>query len=180
MKGLLGLSLLPFLTAASPVVIDSIHKDAAPILSSINSKEIPDSYIVVFKNHVTSASAAAHHSWVQDLHLASILKRGELRKRAQFPFMTDVFFEGLKHTYDIAGSLLGYSGHFDEDVIEQVRRHPDVSSLVLVDAGLGRHMTDTSAYNHVGCLYREGLGSSHHRRTLDREERSLGLGQDFA
>jgi hypothetical protein len=22
---------------------------------------------------------------------------------------------------------LGYAGHFDEDVIEQVRRHPDVS-----------------------------------------------------
>lgn len=36
-------------------------------------------------------------------------------------------YEGLKHTFEFGGSLLGYSGHFDEDVIEQVRRHPDVS-----------------------------------------------------
>ncbi len=127
MKGLLSLALLPLLTAASPVVIDSIHKDAAPILSSTNSKEIPDSYIIVFKKHVTSASAAAHQSWVQDLHLSSNVKRTELRTRAQFPFSGDSIFEGLKHTFDIPGSLLGYSGHFDEEIIEQVRRHPDVS-----------------------------------------------------
>jgi hypothetical protein len=28
--------------------------------------------------------------------------------------------------------LLGYSGHFDEDVIEQVRRHPDVSQSIVI------------------------------------------------
>ena len=37
-------------------------------------------------------------------------------------------FEGMKHTYDIAGKVLGYSGHFDDEVMEQVRRHPDVST----------------------------------------------------
>lgn len=126
MKGLLSLSLLPLLTVASPVVVDSIHNGAAPVLSSSNSKEVPDSYIIVFKKHVNSASAAAHHSWVQDLHLQSEMERMELRKRSQFPLMNDAF-EGLKHTFDIAGSLLGYSGHFDENVIEQIRRHPDVS-----------------------------------------------------
>lgn len=36
-------------------------------------------------------------------------------------------FEGLRHTYNIAGGLRGYSGHFDREVIEQVRRHPDVA-----------------------------------------------------
>ncbi|KAL2002468.1 hypothetical protein VTN02DRAFT_6735 [Thermoascus thermophilus] len=125
MKGFLGLSLLPLLTAASPVVVDSIHNSAAPLLSSSNAKQVPDSYIVVFKKHVTAESAAAHHSWVQDIHLDHENQRMELRKRSQFPF-TDDAFEGLKHTYNIAGSLLGYSGHFDESVIEQIRRHPDV------------------------------------------------------
>ena len=108
------------------MVVDSIHKDAAPILSSSNAREIPDSYIVVFKDHISPASAAAHQSWVQDLHVTSEVKRSELRKRNQFPFKNDVF-NGLKHTYDMAG-LLGYAGHFDEEVIEQVRRHPDVSN----------------------------------------------------
>ncbi|KAL1958651.1 hypothetical protein VTO42DRAFT_3994 [Malbranchea cinnamomea] len=123
MKGLLSLSLLPLLAAASPMIIDTIHKDSAPVLSSTNSKEVPNSYIVVFKKHVTPASAEAHQSWVQELHTTVETKK--LRKRSQFPFKNEVF-DGLKHTYDIAGSLLGYSGHFDEEVIEQVRRHPDV------------------------------------------------------
>lgn len=125
MKGALALSLLPVLAAASPVIIDTIHRDAAPILSSSNSKEVPDSYIVIFKKHVSPTGAAAHQSWVQDIHSTSETKRATLRKRNQFPFQNDLF-NGLKHTYDIAGSLLGYSGHFDEEVIEQVRRHPDV------------------------------------------------------
>lgn len=50
----------------------------------------------------------------------------ELRKRSQFPIADDLF-SGLKHTYDIAGSLLGYSGHFDNEIIEQVRMNPNVA-----------------------------------------------------
>lgn len=126
MKGLFCLSVLPFLTAASPVVVDTIHRDAAPLLSSSNSQEVPDSYIIMFKKHVSAHSATAHQSWVQDLHLTAETKRAALRKRGQIPFKNDIF-EGLKHTYDFAGSLLGYSGNFDENVIEQIRRHPDVS-----------------------------------------------------
>lgn len=126
MKGLLSLSILPLLASASPMVIDTIHKEAAPVLSSTNAKELKDSYIVVFKKHVNSASATAHQSWVQDLHQTVETKK--MRKRSQFTFKNDVF-DGLKHTYDIAGSLLGYSGRFDEEVIEQVRRHPDVEFI---------------------------------------------------
>ncbi|KAH8701771.1 autophagic serine protease Alp2 [Talaromyces proteolyticus] len=122
MKGILGLSLLPLLTVASPVIPSSIHNGAAPILSSTNADEIPDSYIIVFKNHVDSAAAAAHQTWVQDIHM----QHNELRKRSQFPFAGDLF-SGLKHSFDIAGSFLGYSGHFDENVIEAIRRHPDLS-----------------------------------------------------
>ncbi|GIJ85841.1 serine protease [Aspergillus pseudoviridinutans] len=127
MKGYLGLSILPLLAAASPVVVDSIHNGAAPILSSMNAKEVPDSYIVVFKKHVDAVSAAAHHSWVQDIHSAQN-ERVELRKRSLFGFGDEAYL-GLKNTFDIAGSLVGYSGHFHEDVIEQVRKHPDVDYI---------------------------------------------------
>ncbi|CAK48138.1 hypothetical protein CBS115989_1936 [Aspergillus niger] len=127
MKGILGLSLLPLLTAASPVFVDSIHNEAAPILSATNAKEVPDSYIVVFKKHVTSELASAHHSWVQDIH-DSQSERTELKKRSLFGLGDEVYL-GLKNTFDIAGSLIGYSGHFHEDVIEQVRRHPDVDYI---------------------------------------------------
>lgn len=51
----------------------------------------------------------------------------ELRKRGM-PLSDDVF-RGLKHTYKIGNGFLGYSGHFDDSIIEQVRRHPDVEYI---------------------------------------------------
>jgi cerevisin len=127
MKGVLGLA-LSAAASASPVLFDSttVQSDAAPILSAQNAVEIPDSYMVMFKDHVTQNLAAAHHDWVHDLHTDTQARKTELRKRSQEPFVDEIF-AGLKHTYNIAGSLLGYSGHFDEETIEQIRRHPDVS-----------------------------------------------------
>ena len=126
MKGLL-LSLLPLLAAGSPVLVDTIHNDAAPIVSSSNAKEIPDSYMIIFKQHVTERDASAHHSWIQDTHSSHEGRKLELRKRSQTPMSDDTIFEGLRHTYNIPGGMLGYAGHFDEGVIELVRMHPDVS-----------------------------------------------------
>lgn len=125
MKGFLSLTVLPLLAAASPVAVGSIHNDAAPILSSMTSRDIPDSYIIVFKKHVDQSSASAHQSWLQEVHTAHT-GRMELKKRSLFDFDFEGFM-GLKHTFQIAGSLTGYAGHFHEDVIEQIRRHPDVS-----------------------------------------------------
>jgi cerevisin len=129
MRGLIAFS-LPLLAVAAPSFsTETIHGNAAPVLSSTNSEVVPDSYLVVFKKHVTESSAASHHSWVQDIHLSGENERAELRKRSQFPITTDIF-QGIRHTYNIAGDFLGYSGHFDDSVIEQVRRHPDVSILL--------------------------------------------------
>ncbi|CAL3970975.1 hypothetical protein PZA11_007354 [Diplocarpon coronariae] len=129
MRGLIGFSLLPLLASSAPTSssfsTETIHEGAAPLISSSNSVEVPDSYIVVFKKHVTEAAASEHHSWVQEAHLSTEKARTELRKRSQTPVTEDIF-EGLKHTYNIAGSFLGYSGHFDDSIIEKVRRHPDV------------------------------------------------------
>lgn len=115
------------LASAAPFGIETIHKDTAPVISSTNAETVPDSYIVVFKNHVDEEAAATHQLWVKDAHVSAESSRTELRKRSQFP-ITENIFEGIKHTYNIAGGFLGYSGHFDEDIIEKVRRHPDVST----------------------------------------------------
>ena len=123
----LATALLPVLAAASPIVLESTHNEAAPLIESANAKTIPNSYMVVFKDHVSSSDASAHHEWVQQIHTETEDYRTELRKRSQIPLVDDVF-EGLKHTFHIPGELLGYSGHFDDEVVEQVRRHPDVSS----------------------------------------------------
>ena len=52
MKGIYAFALLPLLAAASPLMVDTIHNEAAPVLSSVQSKVVPDSYIVVFKQQV--------------------------------------------------------------------------------------------------------------------------------
>ncbi|KAL8933906.1 MAG: hypothetical protein Q9216_006162, partial [Gyalolechia sp. 2 TL-2023] len=128
MKGLFAaLAALPLLVSSSPVLgVGTIHNDVAPVLSSTNAQEIPDSYIIVFKKHVSHDAACAHHSWVQDQHVEVEKTKRQLAKRSQIPFAA---YGGLKHTYNIAGGLLGYSGHFDEDVVERVRRHPDVEYI---------------------------------------------------
>lgn len=132
MKTFTGLALVAAAAtavSATPIVIDSIHAEAAPVLSASNAQEIADNYIVVFKKHVDQNLAALHHGWVEDIHSFSLqTPKTDLKKRSQATLSEEIY-GGLKHTYNIAGTLLGYSGHFDEDVIEQIRRHPDVGSL---------------------------------------------------
>ena len=139
MKTLAVLSLLSALASASP------------IRQPIDSQTIPDSYNVFFKDHVSPESAAAHHSWVQDIHGEN--ERFELRKRDQAP-MLGSFFDGLKHTYDLAGAL-GYAGHFGDGVIDQIRQHPDVSLLNL-----------QADKRHCGALTRTFARSTMSRKTL--------------
>jgi cerevisin len=161
MKGIFALALAAA-ASASPVLIDSMQEDLAPLVSAENAKEIPNSYMIMFKDHVTHNLAASHHDWVHDLHTTTENRKTELRKRSQSPFV-DELFHGLKHTYNIAGSLLGYSGHFDEGVIEQIRRHPDVSEvqstiLSMMDTriSIGASSTFTSLPRRLDahCLYR--------------------------
>lgn len=161
MRSALNLAALAAVAASSPVIIDTIHKDAAPIHSSSNSKPIANSYMVVFKKHVTQDAALAHHSWVQDVHLESQSFKTELRKRDQISLQDEVY-QGLKHTYNIPG-LMGYSGHFDENVIEQVRRHPDVEYIELDSEVHTMESADTPAleknspWGLARISHREGL-----------------------
>lgn len=119
--------LLPVLVATSPVSVGSIHQDSAPLLSSTAAAEIPGSYIVVFKEHVSPKGAEDHHTWVHTLHSEAENERAELRKRSSLDDWTDAVFGGLRHTYNSLDGFLGYSGHFHDDVVEQIRRHPDVA-----------------------------------------------------
>lgn len=143
---LISLTLAALASAAPTFSTETIHADAAPVISSSNAESVPDSYIVVFKKHVSESSATNHHLWVQESHLSAEVDRAELRKRSQFPVTEDIF-AGIKHTYNIAGGFLGYSGHFDESIIEKVRRHPDVSNNRL-SYPFSSPSPDTRDYHH--------------------------------
>jgi hypothetical protein len=166
-----ALTFIPVLAAASPMLqVGTIHKDAAPILSSTQAKEVPNSYMVVFKKHVKESNAKEHHEWVQSVHSKSSNERMELRKRSQFPVTADVF-DGLKHTYDIIGGMAGYSGHFDDETIEAIRRHPDVSSSLFLYTVQTRF-----AWRRHDCLQRFSLavanGCCLEAQTRDRRSSS--------
>ncbi|RVX71413.1 Alkaline protease 2 [Exophiala mesophila] len=163
MKGFLGLTLLPLLAAGSPVFVDTIHNEAAPIISSTNANEIPDSYMVVFKKHVSQKGALQHQAWVDDVHLSSTLRKQELRKRG-LTLEDAINYTGLKHTYNIAGSVMGYAGHFDPEVIEQVRMHPDVE-YVERDSEVHTLKKDTSPSLEKNAPW--GLARISHRDSLN-------------
>lgn len=135
MKSFIALSLAAVASAAPAFNTETIHGDAAPILSSANAEEVPGAYIIKFKDHVDAKSAADHHSWVKNIHDTWVKtfpenkdeRILELRKRGFGLSLSDEVFRGLKHTYKIGSGFVGYAGHFDDSVIEQVRRHPDVS-----------------------------------------------------
>jgi len=125
MRGLVALSLAAYAVAAPSVSHGSVHGDAAPLLSSSNAEVIPNSYIIKFKKHVTAGSASDHQMWIQKLHGNRESVHMDLKKRG----LIEDAFKGLKHTYKIGQDFLGYSGHFDDETIEQVRRHPDVEYI---------------------------------------------------
>ena len=124
MKSFAALSVAAIAQAAS-FSVETIHKDSAPVLSSVDAKNIPDSYIIKFKDHVDTSGVSDHHTWIQTLHEDDSQERLELRKRDGS--FSDQVFSGMKHTFDIGSGFKGYSGHFHPDLIEKVRNHPDVS-----------------------------------------------------
>lgn len=131
MKSVILLSLAACAVAAPTAGVETIHDGAAPILSSSNAEAIPNAYIIKFKKHVDHKSAADHQMWIQKVHGEREDERLELRKRGLFDSVNDAF-TGLKHTYNVGSGFLGYAGHFDEETIEKVRRHPDVS-IIFID-----------------------------------------------
>ncbi|EZF29994.1 hypothetical protein H109_02234 [Trichophyton interdigitale MR816] len=134
--------------------------DAAELLSSANSKDIiPNSYLVVMKDSVSSAELDSHVSWVTDLHHEGMAKRGAKN------------LGGFKHSYKISG-WHAYSGSFDSETLARILdddkvdfvehdRHVYISGFVTQkDApswGLGRvshRMNGTRDY-----VYDESAGS---------------------
>lgn len=130
MRSVAALSLAAVATAAS-FSTETIHGGSAPILSSIDADNIPDSYIIKFKDHVDDKSVTTHHSWVQTQHEGSTLSDNdlELRKRGLDDSVVGKVFGGMKHTFSIGNGFKGYAGHFHPELIEQLRNHPDIEYI---------------------------------------------------
>ncbi|KAF8460337.1 peptidase S8/S53 domain-containing protein [Kalaharituber pfeilii] len=168
------------LAAASPI-FERAAQDVAPLFSpKVAEHEIADSYIIVFKDHVKEHAAAKHHDWVQELHTASLKKRSQIPLfKAGSEWLNDAA-DGLKHTYNIAGSLLGYAGTFDESVVEEIRRHPDVAYVEkdskVFALGQNEPVTEHSApWGLARISHREALGFSSFNKYIHQANGGEGV-----
>jgi cerevisin len=93
--------------------------------SPLQSHQLSDSYIVILKDNLSAPATNDHLLWVRNLHSTRENLRLELRKRGQEPQV----FAGVQHTYTISGNPIGYSGHFDAGLIEEIRKSPDVNFI---------------------------------------------------
>lgn len=114
-----ALAALPFVAAAQAAILKHTSQP-------IHSETLPDSYIIKFKSHVDDSAASDHHIWVQSVHNSGDQQRLELRKRSD-DSSTAQIFTGTKHKYKIGNSFRGYSGHFNQSTIDEIRNHCDVS-----------------------------------------------------
>lgn len=69
-----------------------------------------NSYIVMFKDNVPFNAFDAHFNFLNDAHSQDPLEGEE---------------SGLKHVWD--SHVKGYAGHFTKDVIDMIRRQPEVA-----------------------------------------------------
>lgn len=86
--------------------------NVAPLMVSEHPHgTINNSYIVVLRDEVPQTVMQNHLNFLQFTH-------------ASDSFLGHGFAEGIRHIYD--GHLKGYAGEFTENVIEQIRRMPEV------------------------------------------------------
>lgn len=117
-------TLAPLYTPPPPVV-DSA---AAAAAFDTNSHIIRDSYIVVLHDHLEEDAVQEHHAHVHALHARHAHDASANTAAA--------VYEGIRHTFHVGGKkhrsshhherrapkqLKGYSGHFAEQLVDQIR-----------------------------------------------------------
>jgi hypothetical protein len=112
------------LLLSSTFIYSNIHVTA---INAISQPTTPKTYIVIVRDHLSSEIRDSHHRWLEQTISRYNVRGGSEQSRAQIPFeLKDSQISGLKHTYNINEQLVGYSGHFDDGLIEEIRRNTDV------------------------------------------------------
>ncbi|KAG0372145.1 serine protease [Mortierella sp. AD032] len=115
-------------TQAFPSTMPSFlhHSDRlAPIISSFEADTIPDSYFVVFKDGVR---VHEHSAWVRELHHQDVAVNGAFWDNGSYEGTEDQSMGGVRHVYDM-GSFQGLAGRFRPEVLDEIRRNPDVAYI---------------------------------------------------
>lgn len=98
--------------------------------STVFAWAVPNSYLVKLKPSMPEITARQHHGWVQKIHSGHISTITELQERGES--QADLFernkLQGITTKWDFGDDHRGYGIHTTDLVIDEIRKHPDVSS----------------------------------------------------
>ncbi|KAF9082550.1 serine protease [Mortierella sp. AD031] len=101
----------------------------APILPLAESKSVPDSYLVVFKDGFRAQDFSARIQGFQkrDMSPSQITFGGSRSSSSSgSSSVWNDIAKGIKHVYDI-GTFQGIAGHFRSEALDEIRRNPKVA-----------------------------------------------------
>ncbi|WEW58671.1 subtilisin-like serine protease [Emydomyces testavorans] len=105
-----------FLAKFLPIALAALSVNGAEILSTpAGAETVPNGYIVVMKDGVSSHDFDSHRDWVAKVHHARLARRGS----------TNV--GGMRHSYNFDSGMKGYAGTFDEATIREIASRGDVA-----------------------------------------------------
>ncbi|KAI9025787.1 serine protease 1 [Phycomyces nitens] len=109
-------SAILLLASAVSAFPTSMDDGLAPLYHSPEAETIANGYIVVLKDHLDNSQVRAHCD-----HVGRYSKRDLMDDR-----LDPLTAPGIKLTYDLPG-LKGYSGQFDDAMLDHIRRSPEVA-----------------------------------------------------
>ncbi|CDK24420.1 unnamed protein product [Kuraishia capsulata CBS 1993] len=117
----------------SPAAVAAPSAQIASIFKPSSGNEIPHSYIIVFKDHVTPDAVDFHLEWVKEAHSNSAAKSKGSKEFDSFSNSVkaagiDNVLGGFTGKFNI-GNFKGYTGYFLPEVLELLKLNPDVAFI---------------------------------------------------
>ncbi|CAO3606912.1 unnamed protein product [Mucor hiemalis] len=106
---------------AKPLSYQAPNDNLAPLYISPEAERIANSYIVVLKDHLSGSDIQEHASWIK-----SVSSKSNSNRSITDYLNPHITKAGIEHVYDTP-NLKGYSGKFDDDVLEAIRQSDDVA-----------------------------------------------------
>lgn len=121
--------------AASAFAATTPENVSQPLIYGANRERlIPNSYLVKLKDNTLESTASLHQEWLGQMYSLRESQKKELRRRRlehQHVLNDKSEYGGVTQIYNFDDDFRGYAIHADEYIVEEIRKHPDVSSFIL-------------------------------------------------
>lgn len=94
--------------------VSFLFDDLAPLYSSVDAEEVPDSYIVVFKDSINVMESSKHTTWLTSL----IQTKADIKRNNK---------EKINHIFDVESQFRGYAGRFTQATVEKIRASKEIA-----------------------------------------------------